>query len=374
MEKLRERIAAYCEENHISGMLRITLKDRVLLEAAFGYADHVAKIPFCAQSMFSLYSLSKPFCAIGLLKLCDAGSVDLDAHPACYLPELKGLDARVTLRCLLHHVSGLFDPEQDMAHFAAAGVSADAALAEFVAALPALPLHFVPEQGKLYANINYNIPALIMERVSGVSYAEYMKREVFEPLGMQSAAVDSEGLEIPHRVKGYEWNGAEMSEVKRATFGMLGAGDIVATVNDVYCLNLAIKHRSLLRESTWEQVLTPSPSITWVWAVRCLTAAHSAGSATTAVIRDFAPCTSSIWPTTLTLFCSPTAALVARVRMFLRSFTLIFMTTASPLVRGSPWMPAISRINKRKGRPKKSWIFEATLLTFFEKSDTISSN
>ncbi len=259
MQKLHDEIKAYCEANHISGMLRITSHGRILLRQSFGYADHSEKTPFDDKSMFSLYSLSKPFCAIGLLKLFDAGLVDIDAHPGRYLPELVSLDGRVTLRHLLQHISGLADPEQDMAGFTALGVREHALLTDYVAALPALPLHFAPGEGKLYANINYNIPALIIERVSGMSYAEYMKKEVFEPLGMHTAVVDREGLEIPRRVKGYEWSGAEMVAVPKAMFGMLGAGDIVATVDDVYCLGLAIKHGRLLQKNTWEQILTPSP-------------------------------------------------------------------------------------------------------------------
>jgi CubicO group peptidase (beta-lactamase class C family) len=92
-----------------------------------------------------------------------------------------------------------------------------------------------------------------------MKYAEYMKREVFEPLGMVSAIVDDEDVIIKHRTKGYELMDGKIIPADRTLDWMLGAGDIVGTVDDVYCLNKAIKHRLMLKTDTWEEILTPSP-------------------------------------------------------------------------------------------------------------------
>jgi len=86
-----------------------------------------------------------------------------------------------------------------------------------------------------------------------------MQREVFDPLGMKGAIVDNQCLEIANRVKGYEIIDGELAEREKSHNWLLGAGDIVATMDDVYCLNKAIKHRLLLKEETWEEILTPSP-------------------------------------------------------------------------------------------------------------------
>ncbi len=259
LDALRREITAYCEENQIFGMLRITEKDRILLEANMGYANVEKKEPFDARSAFTLYSLSKPFCVLGLLKLADEGLVDMDAHPATYVPEACGFDARVTLRHLVHHVSGLPDAEQ-ISEFAEKHAPGYARYArEHVKLLTAYPQYFEPGTATKYANINMILCALVIENVTGLPYADYMQKEVFEPLGMQYAVVDNEELVIPHRVQGYALVDGAPSAVEKSHHWSLGAGDIVATVDDVYTLNRAIKHGLLVSEDTWREVLTPYP-------------------------------------------------------------------------------------------------------------------
>ena len=258
-EELYQQIEEYCAANHISGMLRITVRDEVVYRQSMGFADWEKQIPFGEESMFTLYSLSKPFCAIGLLKLKDAGLVDLDVHPSRYVPEALGFDERVTVRHLLHHISGLPDFEQnrDFAEKYAPGYREYAR--EHLKLLTEWPSYFAPGTEGKYANINFVLCALIIENVTGLSYEEYMQREVFDPLGMKSAIVDNKGLKITNRVKGYEMIDGVVTEREKSHNWLFGAGDIVATMDDVYCLNKAIKHRLLLKEETWEEVLTPSP-------------------------------------------------------------------------------------------------------------------
>ena len=108
-ERLDCFIDKYYSLHQNSGYLRITLKDEIIYERAIGFSDIENKVEFTKDSMFTLYSLSKPFCAIGILKLKDRGLIDIDNHPSIYLPEAKGFDARVTIRQLLHHVGGMPD-------------------------------------------------------------------------------------------------------------------------------------------------------------------------------------------------------------------------------------------------------------------------
>lgn len=259
IEQLREQISEYCKANHVSGALRVTVKDKVEHEQYLGFADMELKLPFTKDSMFTLYSLSKPFCAIGLLILRDQGLVDLDSHPAKYVPEANGFDERVTIRHLLHHISGLpdFSLTTEFSSKNAPGYSKD--IRSDLKQLTECPAYFAPGTSGKYANINFILCALIIENVSGLTYSEYMEKEVFKPLGMKNAVVDNENMMIPHRVKGYGLSGNKIIEVEKRHRGLFGAGDIVATVDDVYCLNKAIKHQLLLSKETWQEVLTPSP-------------------------------------------------------------------------------------------------------------------
>ena len=120
------------------------------------------------------------------------------------------------------------------------------------------PSYFTSGTDTMYANINFVLCALIIENITDTSYTDYMKKEVFEPLGMNSAVVDKPHKVILNRVKGYELSDSVMIEVEKSHNWMFGAGDIVATVDDVYCLNKAIKHRLVLSNDVWAEVLTPT--------------------------------------------------------------------------------------------------------------------
>ncbi len=256
--KMDKFIEEYTKEHKNSGVLRVTVKDKIIYEKFIGYADVENKTPFTKDSMFTLYSLSKPFCAIGTMKLHDKGLIDVDKHPGTYLPEARVFDERLTIRHLLYHISGLPDFTQDATMEEKQEGATSEQLRNALKKLSEFPVHFEPGKGHIYANINYIIPALIIEEVTGMGYADYMKKEVFEPLGMKSAVVDFKGLEIENRVTGYEPDG----RTDRVCEYALGAGDIVATVDDVYALNLAIKNKTMLSEKSWEEILTPSDQST----------------------------------------------------------------------------------------------------------------
>ncbi len=256
---LDEKLKAYCEAEKISGVLRVTVKDEIVYQTHFGYADDQRKTRFTESSMFSFYSMSKPFCAIGLLKLMEKGAVDLDSHPKKYLPEAEGFDERVTIRHLLHHVSGLPDFEQNSDFCSRYKPGTNDRIREHVKILTKYPSYFAPNTDAKYANVNFVILALIIENLSGVAYAEYMKNEVFGPLGVKNAFVDDEKMFVENRVQGYDLKNGVRVPIGKSYDWLLGAGDIVGTLDDAYCLNTAYKNRLMLSRETWEKVVTPSP-------------------------------------------------------------------------------------------------------------------
>ena len=259
IENLDLFLSEYCEKEKISGFLRITKEDKILFERSLGYANEEKKIPFTKDTLCVLYSLSKPFCAIGLLKLWERGMVDIDKHPGVYLPEAKAFHSKVTLRHLLQHVSGLPDCYQETEFREKYAPGKYEKLREHVKTISAYPSYFQPGTGDRYANINFNITALIIENVSGMPYAEYMEKEVFAPLGMKSAFVYDGERQIANLAQGYDLKDGKRIPVKISTDWMFGAGDIIGTVEDVYCLNKAIKNKLFLSEKTWKEVLTPNP-------------------------------------------------------------------------------------------------------------------
>ena len=259
-EKMDQYMDRYSSLYHFSGMFRVTLKDQTIYERNVGYADREHKVPFSRDSVFTLYSMSKPFCVIAVMTLVDKGLVNLDDLPEKYVPEVAGMDRRITVKHLMHHISGLRDYSQ------AKHIQGDyyekhcPDMREAVSRMVIEPMVFEPGTSTQYSNINFTILALIVENVSGMPYAQYMKQAVFEPLGMKNTQIDRLGLVAEHRVRGYDISGDEIISVERVNPDFfVGAGDVISTIDDVYCLNLAIKHKKLLTPESWEKILTPAP-------------------------------------------------------------------------------------------------------------------
>lgn len=252
-------IDEYYKNNKNSGCVRVTLKDKIIYEKFTGYADIENKVEFTNNSMFTLYSLSKPFCAMGLMILKDKGMVDINLHPGTYLDEAKGFAGDLTIKHLMQHISGVPDFTQNTDFSEKYEGETSEQLRNKLLLLSKEDMLFAPGTKAHYTNTNYIICALIIENVTGMHYADYMKNEIFTPLGMHNTYIDRKNLVLKDRVKGYQLIEDKITPVERETEWVLGGADVVSTVEDVYCLNKAIKHRLLLSAESWDEILTPNP-------------------------------------------------------------------------------------------------------------------
>lgn len=259
VQAMDEKMAEYGSDHFFSGLLRVTHKDEILYQKCVGIEDPKTNLPISEQSRFTFYSLSKPFCALGLMKLVDKGLVSLCAHPGTYVPEAVDFDEGVTLYHMLHHTSGMTDfiDREDYMTFVQSKEVIDMRTAVYE--LSQYPRRFAPGTNTQYANINFALTSLIIENVTHMSYEDYMQTEVLDPLGMKTAVMDRPGRVLTHRVVGFDKDGDRLYPVEPSTGWLKGAGDINGTVEDVYCLNQAIKHKRLVSENAWKEILTPSP-------------------------------------------------------------------------------------------------------------------
>lgn len=86
VKALDEKMNEYCAEGKFSGLLRVTIKDNIVYQKCAGIENAETNAPISEKSRFTFYSLSKPFCALGLIKLADKGLVSLSDHPGKYVP------------------------------------------------------------------------------------------------------------------------------------------------------------------------------------------------------------------------------------------------------------------------------------------------
>ncbi|APE33552.1 hypothetical protein BOX37_05715 [Nocardia mangyaensis] len=177
---------------------------------------------------FVIGSLSKSFTAVGVMRAVDAGLVDLDGPVTTYLPEFTtASSSEITVAQLLHHTSGLstadgirdlLEPERTLAQ--------RVALARDFA--PTAP----PGERFQYSNINYAILGLLLEQVSGKTFADYLREEVVIPLGLSRTILDAETARdlIPGTVPFF---GFAMPRPESEFPGALADGYIISTARDL---------------------------------------------------------------------------------------------------------------------------------------------
>ncbi len=183
---------------------------------------------------FVIGSATKSFTALAVMQLVDAGRVDLDAPVRDYVPELELADAQrvddITVRHLLQQTSGL----DDLAGGPLLASAADGTPLAAIAELTDAGLASTPGSTWRYANVNYVLAGLVVERASGMSYGDYVQREIFVPLGMthSSATTDPVGNDVLADGHRY-WFGISVATEPTRKHATLAAGYLISTARDL---------------------------------------------------------------------------------------------------------------------------------------------
>ncbi|MEO8578367.1 MAG: serine hydrolase domain-containing protein, partial [Gemmatimonadales bacterium] len=165
--------------------LALSRHETVVFERAWGIADLEHSVPITPETIFEAGSVSKQFTAAAILRLVQQGKLSLDDDVRKYVPEVPAYEAPITIRDLIHHTSGL----RDWSALVAIGGSPRGTRVYTHAYVLDLirrqrGLNYPVGTQYLYSNSNYNLLAIIAERVSGKTLPEYTKAELFDPLGM----------------------------------------------------------------------------------------------------------------------------------------------------------------------------------------------
>ncbi|MFI7702850.1 serine hydrolase domain-containing protein [Nonomuraea sp. NPDC049480] len=224
-------------------------------------------------------SISKTVTATVVLQLAAEGKIGLDAPVAGYLPEF-GLDRRITVRMLLQHTSGLFNYTGDFDSNGKwePGISAAGRdwldnrfrsyrPEELVRLALSKPARFAPGMDQNYTNTNYTLALLLIEKVTGRSYAEEMQRRILRPLKMRGTMVAGNRTQLPgphaHGYYRYEDAGRQkVVDISRQNLSLLaGAGDLISTTQDLHTFISALNGGKLLPAKLLAEMREPHPKM-----------------------------------------------------------------------------------------------------------------
>ncbi|MBW0432624.1 beta-lactamase family protein [Leptospira yasudae] len=181
----------------------VTSPEKLIYSSSAGLADIQENVLLAENSLMMIHSMTKTFTAAAVLHLVDEGKIFLDEPARKYLPYIP-YDERVTIRRLLSQTSGIPDPiPLSWVHTAEeeSSFDEDRALREILEKYS--KLNFEPGKKYAYSNISYWILGKIVEKVSGISYKEYMVSEIFNKLNIPKTRIGFAIPDGPKHVKGY---------------------------------------------------------------------------------------------------------------------------------------------------------------------------
>ncbi len=246
---VRAKVDAQAAAGRFQGAVLVAKRDAVIYSDAKGLADREARTPNTLETKFRMGSMNKMFTATAVMQLVQAGRVKLDAPLGTYLADYPNRDvaAKVTVHHLLTHTGGtgdIFGPQ-----FAEHRLELKT-LGDYVRLYGTRGLEFEPGSKWQYSNYGFLLLGVIVERVSGQSYYDYVRDHIFKPAGMVGSGSDPEEVAVPGRAKGYMREGA-VWVLNTATLPYRGtsAGGGYTTVGDLLRFATAIMEHRLLDAS-----------------------------------------------------------------------------------------------------------------------------
>ena len=222
-------MSALTDTGRFGGTVLVTRNGTVLLSKGYGIANYEFAVPNTPQTVFPIGSNTKQFTAAAIMKLQEQGRLNVTDPVAWYIPDAPGWkDIRIYQ--LLNHTSGIpseggflvTDP-------------VDYSLPELMGRLIPLPLTFEPGKNYTYSNNGYITLSYIIERASGRPYNEYLRENLFLPLGMNSTGQDNARDVFPNRAAGYTtMNRKPIHYDLQNIHNTYGAGSLHSTTDDLF--------------------------------------------------------------------------------------------------------------------------------------------
>ena len=230
--------------------------DRVLYRAAQGMSDLEHAVPMAPEHVFRIGSITKQFTAVAILQLAEQDRLKLEDDITVHIPEYPTNGKRITVEMLLDHSSGIRS-YTDMKEFDRATQRKDVRPEEIMAFFMNEPLDFEPGTQWRYNNSGYVLLGIIIERITGRSYAEHVEEEFFGKLGMQRSSYGRDEVLVPGRAKGYSGSGSTFQNAAYLSLSWpYAAGSLFSTVDDLHTWNRAVFGGRLLKQETLKRAHT----------------------------------------------------------------------------------------------------------------------
>lgn len=251
--RMDQIVQHYVDNEQFAGSVLVARGDQVLFSKSYGHANREWNVPNTASTKFRIGSITKQFTAACILLLEQQGKLKVEDPIKKYYPDAPAAWDKVTLVDLLRHTSGIHsytdDPEFDKF------TKLPATPAEIVKRVQDKPLDFDTGKEFRYSNTGYILLGIVVEKASGMSYADFLKANVLDPLAMKDSGYDVNAVILPQRATGYSRGpkGILNSQYIDMTLPY-AAGSMYSTVEDLLRWQRALFGKKLLNEASLKKM------------------------------------------------------------------------------------------------------------------------
>jgi CubicO group peptidase (beta-lactamase class C family) len=247
-------VKAEMERQHIPGLALLVTRDgKVVRSEGFGLANVEVQVPVKPETIFQSGSVGKQFTATAVMMLVEAGKIGLNDPLTKYFPEAPPSWKNVTVRELLSHTGGFGDYPKDF------NFRKDWTEPQLLKLVESIPLAYPPGTKWEYSNLGYLTLGILIHRVSGEFYGDFLRQRIFQPLGMQATRIISEVDIIPNRAAGYRLLKGELKNQEWVAPAMntTADGSLYFSIVDLSKWDAALYEGKLLKRSSFDLMWTP---------------------------------------------------------------------------------------------------------------------
>ena len=233
----------------------VRARDTLVLRA-YGKADLELDVATPDRAVYEIGSVTKQFTAASILQLAEQGKLSLDDEITKYFPAYPVHGYHVTVRRLLDHTSGIpgYTEIPEFWHIATRSLPRDSLVKMF----GAKPFDFPPGTAMSYSNSAFFLLGLLIEKVSGQPYEQYVSQHLFQPAGMVDSRYCSTSVVVPRRAHGYD---VQKDTLRLAMYIDMtwpyAAGSLCSTAGDLVAWNRALHTGTILSPASYHEMITP---------------------------------------------------------------------------------------------------------------------
>ncbi|MGB8142793.1 MAG: serine hydrolase domain-containing protein [Pseudolabrys sp.] len=252
--KIDRFVSGEMSRQKIPGMAVAVVKNgEAVVAKGYGFANLEHQVPVTTHSIFQSGSVGKQFTAAAIVHLEERGKLRLDDNIARYLPPTKARWGSITVRQLLTHTSGIPEYEDEV------DSRRDYSERQLTELVGLLRHRSIPGHKFQYSNSGYLLLGIIIRMITGKFHADYIRENIFEPLGMKTARIVSDADIVPNRVAGYRMSKDRIlnQDWVSPTFNQTADGCYRLSLNDFLAWERGVRARALLKPESWSQIFTP---------------------------------------------------------------------------------------------------------------------